>query len=133
MSIFTDRLSSLLEKNNMTQRELAERIGVTTATLCRYVSGERQPKSDTVANIAMQSFKRNGASQSWFPKSWTEKDIKRAGEHVAGLKGNRRVADGKTIYGVYKGVRVGVKRTNGKIATVFPYSDQSSVTRRKRK
>ncbi len=52
MSIFTDRLSSLLEKNNMTQRELAERIGVTNATLCRYVSGERQPKSDTVANIA---------------------------------------------------------------------------------
>ena len=72
MSIFTDRLSSLLEKNNMTQRELAERIGVTTATLCRYVSGERQPKSDTVANIAMQSFKRNSASQSWFPKSWPE-------------------------------------------------------------
>lgn len=52
MSIFTDRLSSLLKKNNMTQKELAERIGVTNATLCRYVSGERQPKSDKVANIA---------------------------------------------------------------------------------
>ena len=31
------------------------------------------------------------------------------------------------------GVRVGVKRTHGKIATVFPDSDQSSVTRRKNK
>ena len=70
---------------------------------------------------------------TWFPKSWSDKDIRRAGEHVAGLKGNRRIPDGKTIYGVYKGVRVGVKRTNGKIATVFPDSDQSSVTRRKRK
>ena len=30
------------------------------------------------------------------------------------------------------GVRVGVIRTNGKIATVFPDSDQSSVLRRKR-
>lgn len=52
MSIFTERLSLLLQKNKMTQKELAEIIGVTTATLCRYVSGERQPKSDTVANIA---------------------------------------------------------------------------------
>ena len=52
MSIFTERLSSLLGKNNMTQRELAERINVTTATLSRYVTGERVPKSDTVANIA---------------------------------------------------------------------------------
>lgn len=52
MSIFTERLSLLLEKNNMSQKELAERIGVTTATLCRYVSGDRLPKSDTIANIA---------------------------------------------------------------------------------
>ncbi len=52
MSIFTERLSSLLAKNNMSQRELSERIGVTTATLCRYVSGDRLPKSDTIANIA---------------------------------------------------------------------------------
>ena len=58
--------------------------------------------------------------------------IRRAGEHVAGLKKNRHVSSGKPIYGVYKGVRVGVIRTNGKIATVFPDSDQSSVLRRKR-
>ena len=77
--------------------------------------------------------KREGIGQSWFPKSWSDKDIRRAGEHVAGLKGNRRVSDEKTIYGVYKGVRVGVIRTNGKIATVFPDSDQSSVIRKKKK
>ena len=81
----------------------------------------------------MQKSKKSNLGQSWFPKSWTDKDIRRAGEHVAGLKGNRRIPDGKTIYGVYKGVRVGVKRTHGKIATVFPDSDQSSVTRRKHK
>ncbi len=52
MSIFSDRLSLLLEKNNMTQRELAEAIGVTTATLSRYVSGNRLPSGNTVANIA---------------------------------------------------------------------------------
>lgn len=52
MSIFTDRLSLLLEKNNMTQAELSERICVTKATMSRYVNGERTPNGDIVANIA---------------------------------------------------------------------------------
>lgn len=52
MSIFTDRLSLLLEKKNMTQAELAERICVTKATMSRYVNGERTPNGDIVANIA---------------------------------------------------------------------------------
>lgn len=77
--------------------------------------------------------KRKSMGQTWFPKSWTTKDIRHAGEHVAGLKGNRHVLDGKAVYGVYKGVRVGVIRTNGKIATVFPDADQSSVLKKRRK
>ena len=76
--------------------------------------------------------KRVGIGQAWFPKSWTEKDIRRAGEHVAGLKGNRKIPNGKAIFGVYKGVRVGVIRTNGKIATVFPDSDQTPVLKRRK-
>lgn len=72
-------------------------------------------------------------NQSWFPKSWKEKDIRRAGEHVAGLKGNRKIQDGVRVYGVYKGVRVGIIRTNGKIATVFLDSDQSSVLKRRKR
>jgi hypothetical protein len=77
--------------------------------------------------------KRTGIGQSWFPKTWTEKDIKHAGEHVAGLKGNRHIADGVVAYGVYKGVRVGIIRTNGKIATVFPDNNQNPVLRRHKK
>ena len=77
--------------------------------------------------------KRKSMGQTWFPKSWTTKDIRHAGEHVAGLKGNRHVPDGKAVYGVYKRVRVGVIRTNGKIATVFPDADQSSVLKKRRK
>lgn len=76
--------------------------------------------------------KRTGTGQAWFPKSWTEKDIRKAGEHVAGLKKNRRVSDGRAVYGVYKGVRVGVIRTHGKIATVFPDSNQKTVIKRRR-
>lgn len=52
---------------------------------------------------------------------------------MAGLKGNRHVPDGKAVYGVYKSVRVGVIRINGKIATVFPDADQSSVLKKRRK
>ena len=75
--------------------------------------------------------KQTGSNQAWFPSSWTSKDIKHAGEHVAGLKRNRRVADGVTVWGIYKGVRVGVKRTHGKIATIFPDINQKNITRRK--
>jgi hypothetical protein len=77
--------------------------------------------------------KREGRGQSWFPRSWTDKDIKRAGAHVAGLKGNRHVPDGIIVYGTYKGVRVGVMRTHGKISTVFPDSDQTKVLNRRRR
>ena len=77
--------------------------------------------------------KHSGIGQSWFPSSWSDKDIKRAGSHVASLKGNRHVPNGVIVYGTYKGVRVGVMRTNGKISTVFPDSDQTSVLNKRRK
>lgn len=77
--------------------------------------------------------KRTGTGQAWFPKSWKEKDIRRAGEHVAGLKKNRHAPDGKVIFGTYKGVRVGVIKTHGKISTIFPDSNQSKVLKKRRK
>ncbi len=80
-----------------------------------------------------QKSKRKGINQAWFPKEWTEKDIVHAGEHVAGLKGNRHAKDGVTVFGVYKGVRVGIKKTNGKIATVFPDSNQKQQGHRRKK
>ena len=46
------------------------------------------------------------------------------GEHVANLRGNRHSKNGEAVYGIWKGVRVGVIRTNGKIATIFPDSKQ---------
>lgn len=52
MSKFTDRLSLLLKKRGMTQTELANMIGVTKSTLSRYLSEERMPSGDIVANIA---------------------------------------------------------------------------------
>lgn len=75
--------------------------------------------------------KREEAGQAWFPSSWTEKDIRRAGEHVAGLKRNRHLRDGEPGFGVYKGVRVGVIRTNGKIATIFPDMTQNNLRKKR--
>lgn len=46
------RITNALQKQGMTQKELAERIGITEAVISRYVSGDRDPKPDTLANIA---------------------------------------------------------------------------------
>ena len=75
--------------------------------------------------------KRTDTNQAWFPADWKSKDIRRAGEHVAGLRRNRHVANGKIIWGIYKGVRVGVIRTHGKISTIFPDSNQEGLRRKK--
>ncbi len=77
--------------------------------------------------------KITGTGQAWFPKNWTEKDIKRAGEHVASLKTNRHVKDGVKIYGMWKGVRVGIIHTNGQIGAIFPDLDQPKGKGGKRK
>ena len=41
------RIAELLEKNGLTQRELAEKVGVTEVSMSRYISNDRTP-----ANIA---------------------------------------------------------------------------------
>lgn len=46
------RISESLKKNNAQQKELAERIGITEAVMSRYISGDREPKPETLANIA---------------------------------------------------------------------------------
>lgn len=61
----------------------------------------------------------------WFPKSWSSKDIKKAGEHVSKLKKNRHAPNGKPVYGTYKGVRVGIIKRDGVVRSVFPSYNQS--------
>lgn len=46
------RISNLLKKTDLTQKKFAERVGVTEAVMSRYISGDRDPKPDTLANIA---------------------------------------------------------------------------------
>ncbi len=49
---FGERLQSIIQSRGVTQKELAARIGTTEATICRYVTGDREPKADMLANIA---------------------------------------------------------------------------------
>lgn len=49
---FGDRILELLKKRNLMQKELSQLVGVTEATMSRYVRGERTPKAEVVANIA---------------------------------------------------------------------------------
>lgn len=83
------------------------------------VEGHKEPK------------KRNGSGQTWFPKLWTAKDIQRTGEHVAALKSNKHIKDGYNMHGMWKGVKVVVRKTNGKVATIFP--DAKQPTKKKGK
>ena len=69
---------------------------------------------------------------AWFPKNWTPKDMIRAGEHVSQLKHNRGARDGQTIWGTYKGVRIGVIKTHGQIATIFPDSRRQPKPKKRR-
>lgn len=51
-NITGERISELLRKKDMSQRELAKRAGVTEVSMSRYISGDRVPKALYLSNIA---------------------------------------------------------------------------------
>ena len=53
-SEFGKRLASLLKARGMTQKQLAQRLGMSEITISRYVTGERQPSAEAVTNIARE-------------------------------------------------------------------------------
>jgi len=101
----------------------------------RYNIVKTYPNGVRVGNIPSikDRIKRVGTGMAWFPKSWTQRDMVRAGEHVSRLKANRHVQDGVIAWGTYKGVRVGVIKTHGQIATVFPDSRFQPMRKRGRR
>lgn len=46
------RIEDLLDEKNMNQAELAEKIGITAATLSRNINGVNPPKAEIVSLIA---------------------------------------------------------------------------------
>lgn len=47
-----DRIAILLKKSKYNQKELASLVGVTEATMSRYMNNERVPKAEIIANLA---------------------------------------------------------------------------------
>lgn len=50
--IFISRLDQARKEKGITQRELADRVGVTEVSMSRYVNGARTPSGPIVVNIA---------------------------------------------------------------------------------
>lgn len=48
----TEKLKTLLKRQEMTQRELAEKAGATEVSVSRYLRGQRTPRLLTLAAIA---------------------------------------------------------------------------------
>lgn len=88
------------------------------------------PNGVRVGNVPKHknNIKRTGTNQSWFPKDWTRKDIKKAGQIVA-IGG--KYFDGKIKHRKTNSVDVGIIRTNGKIVTIFPLNKQENKKKRK--
>lgn len=46
------KILETLQKRNIQQKDLANRIGVSEGVISRYISGDREPKPEMLANIA---------------------------------------------------------------------------------
>ena len=49
---FSYMLTVLLDEHNMSQTQLAKKVGTTNVTICRYINGERIPRIDVASKIA---------------------------------------------------------------------------------
>ena len=52
MNIFSERLKGILDSRGISQVWVAEKANATAATISRYMTTERVPRGDIVANIA---------------------------------------------------------------------------------
>lgn len=109
--------------------EVMGKNGIKYNIVKTYLNGVRVGNIPSIKDRA----KKQGTGMAWFPKTWTTRNMVRAGEHVSGLKHNRGVKDGVIIWETYKGVRVGVIKTNGQVATVFPDARYQPVRKNGRK
>lgn len=52
MTIFSERVSELMKRCELSQKELAAKAGVTESAMSYYVKGERTPRSDILMRMA---------------------------------------------------------------------------------
>ncbi|KFI60724.1 EndoU domain-containing protein [Bifidobacterium cuniculi] len=99
--------------------DLLQRYGIQHHISKTYPNGVR------VGSIEKTNYSRKRETgHAWFPSTWTTRDMVRAAEHVMQLKKNRYVPDGATMWGTWRGVRIGVKRRKGIVVSIFPDTHQ---------
>lgn len=49
---WSEKVKKMMADRNMNQKELSEKSGITRASICRYLQGERRPRIDVVVNFA---------------------------------------------------------------------------------
>lgn len=52
MSEFTKRVRELMERDHISQKELAQLSGISESSISRYLSGSKEPRMDILTNIA---------------------------------------------------------------------------------
>ena len=52
INIFGDNLASMLEDARMTQKELAEEVGVAESTISRFINKQTAPSIFTIVNLS---------------------------------------------------------------------------------
>jgi len=52
MSEFTKRVKELMERDQISQKELAKLSGISESSISRYLSGSKEPRMDILVNIA---------------------------------------------------------------------------------
>ena len=51
-SVFSERLGILLRARGMTQRELADKAGISSGLICEYLHKNREPQAKTIIKLA---------------------------------------------------------------------------------
>ena len=75
-----------------------------------------------IGNVSNHRRRKNRecSGQCWFPKEWSKKDIKKAGQYVMGLKKNSERTNQIPHWGTVNKVKVGVYTKNGFVKSIFP-------------
>jgi transcriptional regulator with XRE-family HTH domain len=54
MSVFSERVTALMNSLGLSQKELAAKVGVTESAMSYYVKGARTPRSDVLTRMAKE-------------------------------------------------------------------------------
>ena len=49
---FEERIKNIMDAKKINQKQLSEKSGISTPSLCRYLKGDSQPRRDIIINLA---------------------------------------------------------------------------------